>query len=101
MILLPFDLAWLIVAVLILVPAFCFLATIEGQHFYTRAHRKDMHDREQQLARRQANIAAREQKVHERELALGRRAHDMATQTKMALHQSADDTVISIMDLHD
>jgi len=90
---LPVDVGWLIVAVFILVPALTYLATIEANHHYSRASRKDMRDREQSLNQRAVKILEREQAVFERELSLGRRAHDAATQIHMALTEH--DTEVS------
>lgn len=100
MITLPIDMAWLIVAVIVLLPALTFLAATEAEHHYTRAHRADMKAREKALNDRAVRVLQREHAVWVQELALGRAAHDASTQVKLALHQAnRDDTMISIHNL--
>lgn len=96
MITLPIDLGWLIVAVVILIPALTYLAATEAEHAYTRAHRKDMKARERALNDRAVRVLQREHAVWAQELKLGRAAHDMSTQARLAVHQAMDDTAIAM-----
>lgn len=89
MITLPIDLGWLIVAVVILIPALTYLAATEAEHAYTRAYRRDMKAREIELSEGWKQL-------EKERLKLGRAAHDMSTQAKLAVHQAMDDTAISM-----
>ena len=87
---LPVDLGWLILATFILIPALCFIATLEANHAYTRAYRKDMTAREK-------DVAAREAAVLEAELTLGRVANETARKAWLVYQQAAfDDTEVSM-----
>lgn len=97
---LPTDVAVAIIAVIVLIPCLTYLASMEAEHHYTRAHRADMKAREKALNDRAVRVLQREHAVCVQELALGRAAHDASTQVKLALHQAnMDDTMISMRNL--
>jgi len=94
----------------ILAPLICTIVTLETDRHATRASRKKMKverdflnayrvrvlGESQTLDEAKWDFQEEKRALHERELELGRTAHDVAVQTKLAIHQTADDTVIAL-----